>query len=110
MNRIAFGRAHDRDLPIQIEQPRQRAKQQIMALARYQSADGKDVAGRATRTGRARCIVGAWPHGSDALAVYGEILDETLRGGLARRDDARETGQETLLNVEQRGAIAVGNA
>ena len=52
MHRIAFRRTDDGELPVEIEQPRQRAQQHVMPLARHQRADREDVAGRSAG---ARC-------------------------------------------------------
>ena len=110
MHPITRRRADDGQVPVEIEQPRQRAQQQVVALARHQRADRQDPAGRAAAARAARRVIGARHHHGDARARHAERGGEALGGRFAGDDHARQARQQALLEDVQPGAIVLGKA
>ena len=107
---IARRRADDGQVPVEIEQPRQRAQQHVVALARHQRADRQDLAGRAAGAMAAWRVIGARHHHGDARARHAELRGQPLGGRLAGDDHPRQPRQQPLLDATQPGAIALAEA
>ena len=110
MHGIAVRRPGNRQAPVEVEQPRQRAQQHVVALTRHQRADREDLATRPAGAGAARRVVGARHHHGDARTIHCKIGDESLGSLFAGDDQPIQAAEQPTLEAAQRLAIRVGEA
>src|SRR5690348_1982854 len=109
VHRITLGRPNYCEMPVQVEQPRDGAKQQVMSLARDERTDRENVAGRPGRSGAARRVVGSRHDDSDTVTFHAVIGSKTVGGRFACNDDARQPREQTLLEHEQRRSLRLAD-